>query len=234
MAGIAMRMFSEADYTALGRTLLHGQAPPNHLAEELNKIIAATPPSQWIKTAESDQRPVLAFFRPLCVWYRAVEEMTAGRLKPDSRKARTMEGAMHKVTAIILPRVVRALVTGNYEWLSQLAAVVEAAQAVARSKNPADMRRAESRLLRDVGLKGPKVHKRTERLQTLLPLWSLGMGRLPYITQCKILDSIGLAESEIPTDDALRKMLSYHRLAQAAKRIADGDGKESRGRRRNT
>jgi hypothetical protein len=217
-----MRVLSETDYVALGRTLLHGDALPKHLVEVVESFVDKTP-SQWIRAGDSGERPgVLAFFEPLCMWYRVAEQIKEGRLKPDAPEVQTMESALRTVTAIILPHIVRALAAGHAEALSQLAAVIDAAQAVARSKKSVDIRRARSQMLRVLGLKGQKIHKRTERLQTLLPLWFLGMGRLPYLTQCKILGRIGFGETEIPEDDALRKMLSYYHVPQVAKRLSGG------------
>jgi len=81
------------------------------------------------------------------------------------------------------------------------------------------MRRVIAQLFRTLGLKGEKLRKRTERLQTLFPLWYMGMARLSYVEQCEVLEQIGFSDTEIPTGDALRQMLSYHSIPKVVKSL---------------
>jgi hypothetical protein len=59
----------------------------------------------------------------------------------------------------------------------------------------------------------------TERLQTLFPLWCLGMGQLSYLQKCEVLQEIGFTSADIPQDDALRQMLSYYSVAKVAEAL---------------
>lgn len=60
----------------------------------------------------------------------------------------------------------------------------------------------------------PKGQQRTQRLHKLLWLFEFGSNRLTEIERYEVLERIGLTDAEIPSGDALRKMLSYNRLSR--------------------
>jgi hypothetical protein len=211
------KTFSKKDYAALARTLLHGEPPPEQLQEPLTTL--AIELHSLLLDTSNPRAALLVWLLPFSLWYLALEDIHAKRLPVKTPEIKVIANSMKVATQILLPRIGRALAVGDARSLSQLAAIVDTARTLASVKDVREGRRVIARLFRVLGLKGGKRHKRTERLQALLPLWYLGMGQLTYWEKCEVLQGVGFAGADVPDDDALRQMLSYYSIPKVVKAL---------------
>jgi hypothetical protein len=211
------KTFSKKDYAALGRTLLHGEPPPEQLKEPLTTL--AIELHSLLLDTSNPRAALLVWLLPFSLWYMALEGIHAKRLPARTPQIKAIANSMKVATQILLPKIGRALAVGDARSLSQLAVVVDTARTLASVKDVSKGRRAIARLFRVLGVKGGKRHKNTERLRALFPLWSLGMGQLSYEEKCEVFQGVGFADAEIPEDDALRQMLSYYSIPKVVKAL---------------
>jgi len=212
-----MGPFSDQDFVALGRMMLYGEIPSQELLTAL---------LEHMEGPESPQRRVLqaggaatwlALVLPLSLGYRMKEELRTGRCDMESPAAEAARQMDKMLWDILSPRLARSLIIGDATAFSHLAEIIGAARALTVSP-PAlgDLVQVEQwlgGLMRRLTGKRQKFSKKTRRIRALLPLWLWGFGRYAYAQQVRIFEQIGLSEDEIPEADALRKLLSYHRIS---------------------
>ncbi len=216
-----MKRLPEDDYVALGRTILHGEKLPEKLVEPLVGLGNGIQ-TLMMEAGTSDSRAAfLSLLLPLSMWYQVLENIKAGRLAQDAPEVKAAEAAMQTFATIVLPHLARALAVGHAETFSQVGAVIEAARSIPPLGNLAEQKWVMARLSRGLGFKGRKMQKRTARLLSLLPVWLLGMGRLTYVEKCEVLERVGIGEAEIPEDEALRQLLSYHGVPRLVTYLED-------------
>jgi len=203
---------NDKDYVALARTILQGETPHQELAQVMLDLTNKTQ-NIWTGLAKSDPKATFAWLLfPLGVWYLALKDLKKGRYSIESPEAKVVFELRNAILSVVLPRIAKSLDVGDHTAFSCLAAVIEFAKDIPDLGDLDKMDQAMLRLGRALGLPQKKFQKKTQRLRALLPLWSLGFGKLPYPEKVKIFEQAGLSESEVPEEDALRKFLSDHKV----------------------
>jgi len=189
---------NDKDYVALARTILQGETPHQELAQVMLDLANKTQ-NIWTGLAKSDPKATFAWLLfPLGVWYLALKDLKKGRYSIESPEAKVVFELRNAILSVVLPRIAKSLDVG--------------AKDIPDLGDLDKMDQAMLRLGRALGLPQKKFQKKTQRLRALLPLWSLGFGKLPYPEKVKIFEQAGLSESEVPEEDALRKFLSDHKV----------------------
>lgn len=218
---IQISELSKDDYVALGRFLLGTGPVPECLSSAIPKSF-----TEWRKffgeIGGQRETGAVVGLVALGMYLRFRNDVRAEKPPFSSTDAAMLAEFEADVLSVLLPLLPSRIAkdsTGDVAGLSRdVATAIEVAEAFPGSS---DNREAWWEWLRRAGKAFPSVpdvvpkgQKRTKRLHKVLLLFDFGFDRLTEIERYEVFERIGLTETEIPSGDAMRKLLSYYRLAR--------------------